>query len=488
MAWVTMPQLGETVAEGTIGRWLKQVGDRVERGEPIVEVVTDKVNAEVPSDVAGVVREILVPEGASAAPGARLALVADVGESAALAGPVAPATAILPAPATLAGEEGSAPDAPTTTEEPAAAEPAPVGEPTPAAGPTPVAEPGGTLQPPALAQPRAAGPPAPPAAPPISFPPGVPDARAGQPGRAGRVTPAVQRLVRENDVDLGDIPGTGTGGRVTVEDVLAFLVRRRLAAGGPEVGLAPPDAAGPAAAAATRGSASAAVPTPSLAALRAPTALTVEADMSGVVALIERSGPAYATQAGIELTPIAFIVKAAVDSLQGLPDVPSSEPAGGSGPRRGRTGRQPGIAVGVTIHGPTSTVHGIVADADRLSLNGVNRALHDLAAGPASGTVRPAGSPGLAGTALLVEDAGSAGALSAIPEVPPGQAVALSAGAILARPVAVESGGGIALGVRRVAVLTAAWDPDLLPAGAVAAFLARVRARLEAVDGGTPIY
>ena len=69
MAWVTMPQLGETVAEGTIGRWLKQVGDRVERGEPIVEVVTDKVNAEVPSDVAGEIREILVPEGASAAPG-----------------------------------------------------------------------------------------------------------------------------------------------------------------------------------------------------------------------------------------------------------------------------------------------------------------------------------------------------------------------------------------------------------------------------------
>ena len=456
MAWVTMPQLGETVAEGTIGRWLKQVGDRVERGEPIVEVVTDKVNAEVPSDVAGEIREILVPEGASAAPGARLALVAEVGESAALAGPVAPTTAVLPAPATLAGEEGSAPDAPAAAGTP--------GEPV-----------------------------APPAVPPVPIPPAVPGARAGQAGRAGRVTPAVQRLARENDVDLGDVPGTGTGGRVTVEDVLAFLVRRRLAAGGPATGSAPPGGAVPGAVAPALGSATASAPAPSQTALRVPTALSVEADMSGVVGLIDRSGRAYATQAGIELAPMAFIMKAAVDSLESLPDVLPGEFAGGAGPDRGGTVRPPGIAVGVTIIGPTSTVRGVVADADRLSVNGLNRALHDLAARATPGTPRLGGSQGLAAAslaaaALFVEDAGSAGALSSIPEVPPGRAVGLSVGAILARPVAVESGGGTALAVRPVAVLTAAWDPNLVPVGAVAAFLAGVRARLEAVDDGTPIY
>ncbi len=476
MAWVTMPQLGETVAEGTIGRWLKQVGDRVERGEPIVEVVTDKVNAEVPSDVAGEIREILVPEGASAAPGARLALVADAGESAALAGPAGPTTAVLPAPATLAGEEGSAPDAPDA-----------------AAEPSPVAEPGGALQPPALVQPRAAAPAAPPAVPPVSIPPAVPGARAGQPGRAGRVTPAVQRLARENDVDLGDVPGTGTGGRVTVEDVLAFLVRRRLAAGALVTGSAPPGGAVPGAGVPALGSAPASPVVPSQTALRAPAALSVEADMSGVVALIDRSGPAYATQAGIELAPMAFIVKAAVESLHGLPDVLRSELAGGSGPDGGGTVQPPGIAVSVAIIGPTGTMRGVVADADRLSVNGVNRALHDLVAGAAPGTPRLGGSQGLAAASLavvslLVEDAGGAGAMSSIPEVPAGRAVALSAGAILTRPVAVESGGGTALAVRPVAVLTAAWDPSLVPVGAVAAFLAGVRARLEAVDDGTPIY
>jgi pyruvate/2-oxoglutarate dehydrogenase complex dihydrolipoamide acyltransferase (E2) component len=433
MAWVTMPQLGETVAEGTIGRWLKQVGDRVERGEPIVEVVTDKVNAEVPSDVAGVVREILVPEGASAAPGARLALVADVGEAAG-----------------LAGEEGS---------------------------------------PPAAA--RLA---APPAAPPVSIPPAVPGARAGQAGHAGRVTPAVQRLARENNVDLGDVPGTGTGGRVTVEDVLAHLVRRRLAAGAPATGSAPPGGAVPGAGAPVLGSAPTSVTVPSRTALATPAALSIEADMSGVVGLLDRSGRAYATQAGIELAPMAFIVKAAVDSLESLPEVLPGESAGGGSPGQRGTVLSRGIVVGVAIVGRTGTVRGVVANADRLSVHGLNRALHDLAAGDTAGDApgtpraRPGGPQDLAGASLVVEDAGGAGAMWSIPGVSAGRAVALSSGAILARPVAVESGGGTALAVRRIAVLTAAYDSNRVRPDAVAAFLAGVRARLEAVSDGTPIY
>jgi len=442
MAWVTMPQLGETVAEGTIGRWLKQVGDRVERGEPIVEVVTDKVNVEVPSDVAGELREILVPEGASAAPGARLALVADAGEAAALTGPVVPTAAVLEVPSTLDGEEGSVPDAP----------------------------------------------PAPPAVPPVSIPPAVPGARGGQAGHAGRVTPAVQRLARENEVDLGDVPGTGVGGRVTVEDVLAHLVRRRLAEGSPATGSAVPGraiagqavprpaVAGPGAPAA--GSAPASVTVLSQTAPRAPTALSVEVDMSGVVALVDRSGSAYATRAGIELAPISFIVKEAADSRDSLP------------------GALQGAAVGVAIVDLTGMRRGVVAGADRLSVHGVNRALHDLAQGDAPGTA-PGDAPGtppsgdsqdFVGASFVVEDAGAGGALSSIPQVPAGVAVALSAGAILARAVAVESGGGTALAVRRMVVLTAAYDSSLVQAGAVASFLAGIRARLEAVDEETPIY
>jgi len=434
MAWVTMPQLGETVAEGTIGRWLKQVGDRVERGEPIVEVVTDKVNVEVPSDVAGEVREVLVPEGASAAPGARLALVVDVGEAAALAGPAAPTAAVLEAP-----------------------RPAPI-------------------------------------------PSAVPGARAGQAGHAGRVTPAVQRLARENEVDLGDVPGTGTGGRVTVEDVLAHLVRRRLAEGSPATGSAVPGraiagqavprpaaagqavprpaAAGPGAPAAGSASASVTVPSQAPRGAAAAAAMSVEVDMSGVVALVDTSGPAYATRAGIELAPMAFMVKAAVDSRDSLP------------------GALPGAAVGVAIVDLTGMRRGVVADADRLSVHGVNRALHDLGPGDAPGTA-PGDAPGtpplgdsqdFVAASFVVEDAGGGGALSSIPALPAGLAVALSAGAILPRAVAVESGGGTALAVRRMAVLTAAYDSSLVQAGTVASFLAGIRARLEAVNEETPIY
>ncbi|HXQ96522.1 MAG TPA: biotin/lipoyl-containing protein, partial [Candidatus Acidoferrales bacterium] len=177
MPRVTMPQLGESVAEGTIGRWLKQVGDHVTKYEPIVEVITDKVNAEVPSPFEGVLSEILVEEGATVPNGAEIAVIQDAGSAA-----VATASQVVATPADAVQ----------------------------AARPTPT---------PAALGPAAPGPPEMPA-------PGGP-----REAYQGPVTPAVRRMARENGVDLADVRGTGHGGRVTRDDVIAFVEARRSGAG-----------------------------------------------------------------------------------------------------------------------------------------------------------------------------------------------------------------------------------------------------------------
>ncbi len=189
-----MPQLGETVTEGTITKWLKQVGDQVAVDEPLFEVSTDKVDSEVPSPVAGVLTEIVVPEGDTVDVGERLAVI---GDGAGAAAPAAPTAAEpVPAPAPAPPAAASPPD-PTPR---AAVTPPPVPVPaTPAAGP-----------------PRA---PAPPSAPPPVATPAPPPAANGD---AGRVTsPLVRRMIAERGLDAATITGTGDGGRITRRDVEA---------------------------------------------------------------------------------------------------------------------------------------------------------------------------------------------------------------------------------------------------------------------------
>ncbi|HEU5307761.1 MAG TPA: biotin/lipoyl-containing protein, partial [Acidimicrobiia bacterium] len=187
-----MPQLGETVTEGTITRWLKQVGDRVEADEPLFEVSTDKVDSEVPAPSGGVVTEILVPEGETVEVGTRLAVVGDAAASPEAASPeVAPAPAAEPSP--------PAPE-PLAPEPPAAAPPPPPPEPAPEPAPEPT-----------------------PAPPPISFEapaePAAPAAPAAAPaaddgGADGLTSPIVRRLVAERGLDVANIQGSGPGGRI----------------------------------------------------------------------------------------------------------------------------------------------------------------------------------------------------------------------------------------------------------------------------------
>jgi 2-oxoglutarate dehydrogenase E2 component (dihydrolipoamide succinyltransferase) len=210
MADVTLPQLGETVTEGTITQWFKQVGDQVNADEPLFEVSTDKVDTEVPSPVAGVVTEIRVPEGETVEVGVVVAVVGS--------------------------DSGAAPAAEAPPAEPAqpAAEPEPEPEPAPAPDPepAPVPEP--------QAAPAEAAPPPPPPAPAPA--PAAPDAALDN----RLLSPVVRRLVNEHGIDPGAITGTGPGGRITREDVMDYIDANGARAAAPAA--APPAAAPPAAA------------------------------------------------------------------------------------------------------------------------------------------------------------------------------------------------------------------------------------------------
>ena len=195
-----MPQLGETVTEGTITRWMKGVGDAVERDEPLFEVSTDKVDSEVPSPAAGVLTEILVPEGETVEVGVKLAVIGDGAASGGQSG----------APAATTAQPAAAPAEPVTPEPAAAAPPPP-----PPPAPTPTAAPA----------------PAPAAA-----------VESDGGGEALLLSPMVRRLLSENGISETEVTGTGAGGRITRDDALRVVEARRAAAVPPPPQAAPPSA------------------------------------------------------------------------------------------------------------------------------------------------------------------------------------------------------------------------------------------------------
>ena len=246
-----MPQLGETVTEGTITRWMKSVGDQVERDEPLFEVSTDKVDSEVPAPAAGVLSEILVPEGETVAVGARLAVIADGPAGTGATGATEPAPAEAPAagappPAAPARAPASAPAAPASppaapVPPPSPAAPVPVPPPSPAAPvpPPPPPPPPGYVPSPA-AVPASPSAPAPAAQARLAPRDGVGAAPAFG-GEGMLLSPVVRRLLAEHAISPLEVAGTGLGGRITREDVLALIDVRR----GPGAGSTPEQAAAP---------------------------------------------------------------------------------------------------------------------------------------------------------------------------------------------------------------------------------------------------
>jgi pyruvate dehydrogenase E2 component (dihydrolipoamide acetyltransferase) len=208
MADVIMPQMGESIAEGTVTKWLKNVGDRVERDEPLFEISTDKVDAEIPSPAAGVLREIRVAPGTTVPINTVVGVIAAEGE----------ATAISPAPPVAPPPPAPAPPAPAPP--PAAPAPPPAAPAPPPAAPAP--------PPAALAAPPAPPAPAPPAplSPPVPEPEKPLSEMTAEELRLVRSSPVVRKIAAEHQVDIRGVPGTGIGGRVTKQDILGHIESR----------------------------------------------------------------------------------------------------------------------------------------------------------------------------------------------------------------------------------------------------------------------
>ena len=475
MAKVTMPQLGESVAEGTIGKWLKQPGDHVDKYEALLEVITDKVNAEVPSPYEGTLTEILVEEGATVPNNAEIAIIAVAGESpdeaAALAKGPSPETSVAEPAHGPAGSD----ERPERTAPPAA--------PAAVAATAAAATPNGRSQPAAAVAAPAIG-----------------DADA-------RMTPAVRRLLREHGLTAAQIVGTGGGGRITREDVLDFVEAART---GRPAGGQPGPGAGPTAPSAAPATPSRlAAPAASLPAgspvafpagadevllpmtqmrrgiaaqmtraLGVPHAYVhMEVDASGLVALREANKRDYQAREGIGLSYVPFVVKACVEALRRYPTFNAHWTDDGILAKRR-------INAGVAVAVDDGLIVPVIRDVDQLSINGLNRAIADVAARARAGKLRL---DDFGGGTFTVDNTGWLGSNLTMPIINVPEVAILTMEAITKRAVVVESPAGDAIAIKPVMNMVLGLDHRANDGAGGAAFLRAVKEWLEAVSPETAI-
>ena len=485
--FIELPQVGESVVEGTIGKWLKRPGDRVERYDPLVEVVTDKVTMEVPSPVAGELLRIIAQEGETVPMGAAIAEVeTSAGDRASAAPP--PADAAMPA----------------TT---AAARP-----PTPVAyllDAQPVGPTGGSAVEARAAEQQIAA--APPATATVTStntntatPPPQADADAARPASSvpaaspHRLSPAVRRLAREHSVDVGRIAGTGIGGRITRNDVLRYLESGAGAAAG---GVAEPSATAPAMPA---GPAIAPTPVPPVSEPAAGTAYDeeriplspvrrmiadamvrsvtqiphawsmVEADITRLVALRRRERDDFRRWEGVNLTYLPFALKAVAASLKEHPTLNASWGEDCIVLKRR-------INLGIAVAAPSGLVVPVLHDADRLSIAGLAHAVADLSGRARAGRLRLSD---VQGGSFTVNNTGALGSILGGPIINHPQAGIITTEAVQQRPVVVSD----AIAIRWMMNLCLSFDHRINDGAEAGAFLQSVKRRLEAMDDDTPIY
>ncbi len=437
---VTMPQLGESVTEGTIARWLKDEGDEVEKDEPLAEVDTDKVNAELPSPVAGKIEKFLVSEGDTVDVGTEIALVA------------------------VAGEEGESPATETPTEEFPAAE----------SEAQPVSEDGAKQH--EVAEARGSG------------SDGRGEVQDAETLRLTRSSPVVRRLAEEHDVDIDEIPGTGIGGRVTKKDIEGYIEEREAeqeAAPAVATTTAAPEA--PSEREHERVSVYEGDRVVELTSIRraiadrmsrskheAPHAWSmVEVDVTGLVALRESRKEEFAEREGTRLTYLPFIVKAVVEGLKEHPVLNSVWDGD-------RIVLRKQINVGVAVDLEDALIVPVIPDADELNILGLARKIDDIVRRARSGQLGP---DDVSGGTFTVNNPGALGSVVSTPIINHPQAAILSAEAVVKRPVVVDD----AIAIRSMMNLEVSFDHRVLDGGAALRFLNAVKRRLEAYGPETSI-
>ena len=507
---VVMPQMGVSVSEGTITRWLKQPGESIALDEPLLEISTDKVDTEVPSPGEGVVAEIRVQEGETVEVGTVLAVIGPAG--AAPAEPETPAEPPAPPPTEEAPQPEPVAEAPT---EPQPAPTAPID--TPSQAPQ-----GAESEIPAVeGQAPAAEPPAPAPAPTVQ-------PQAGGNGKTF-ISPVVARIAAEHGVDPGAVTGSGQGGRVTKKDILAFIesgaaappapapapaapveapapaaAEPAVAPAAPVVPAAPPVTTPPAAAPPPTAPAPVPVqpPTPVIAAgveheepmnamrrgiaehmrrsldTSAHVTSAIEVDMSKVVAARERLKQEYQRSYGVNPTYLAFVTKAAVETLKDWPWV--------NGELRGEkivTRSFVNVGIAVSLEEGKGLIVPVIRNAQDLNLLGIARAIADVAERARTKKLMP---DDVQGGTFTITNPGGYGTFHGTPVISQPQAAILGTYALVKRPWVVQDElGQDVIAIRPMMNITLTYDHRLVDGAYSGGFLRDLRARLEGWDDGS---
>jgi 2-oxoglutarate dehydrogenase E2 component (dihydrolipoamide succinyltransferase) len=457
---VTLPALGESVTEGTVTRWLKQVGDAVAVDEPLLEVSTDKVDTEIPSPVAGTLLEIKVAEDETVEVGAELAVVGS--------GDAAPAKQSAPEPEQPAAEEQKQPE-PEPEPEP---ERQPEPEPEPERQPEPQQEKQPEPQQPAAAQAPATSP-----------------SDGGDRDASSYVTPLVRKLAGQHDVDLSTVTGTGVGGRIRKQDVLDAAKSKQAPAPAAE-----PAAAAPAASGAASGTSAPSV-TPSplrgktepLSRLRkviaarmveslqvsAQLTTVIEVDVTAISRLRASVKDEFAEREGVKLSFMPFFAKAAIDSLKQHPSLNAAIDT-----EKGEVTYYDKENLAIAVDTERGLLTPVIKEAGDLSIAGLARKIADVADRTRNNKITP---DELSGGTFTLTNTGSRGALFDTPIINQPQVAVLGTGAIVKRPVVIDDENlGETIAVRQMVYLALTYDHRLVDGADAARFLTEVKQRLEA--------
>lgn len=470
---VNLPALGESVTEGTVTRWLKNVGDHVEVDEPLLEVSTDKVDTEIPSPVAGVIEEILVQEDETVEVGAVLVRIGD-GSGGGDAPAEEPAAAAEPETATEEAVEDTV--IPSTEADDEAEAPAPVEpEPAPAAQEEKAAPESTPAPAPAAPAPVAAAPAPAPAAPTAAA--AAPAAAPAPSGNAGYVTPLVRKLANERGVDISSVTGTGVGGRIRKEDVLA--------AAEAAAAKSTPTASGPAAPAAAlletsplRGTTAKMSRMRKLIADRAVVSMqstaqltsVVEVDVTKVARFRDRVKGDFLEKTGVKLSFLPFFALAAAEALKAYPVVNATVD--------GDSIVYPDHEnISIAVDTERGLLTPVVKNAEGKNLAQFASEIADLAARTRDNKLSP---DELAGGTFTLTNTGSRGALFDTPVVFLPQSAILGTGIVTKRPVVITADGQDTIAIRSTVYLALSYDHRIVDGADASRFLVAVKNRLEA--------
>jgi len=469
---VLMPQMGESIAEGTIVKWLKKIGDAVQRDEPLLEISTDKVDAEIPAPDAGVLAEILAKEGETVSVNSVIARLAASGEAA------PPAKAEAAAQGAAPVKHGDARVQPV--------------EPLPSIPQTEQPAP----QPPhAAPSPRAAAVQA------------APAAKTEVDGKQGRSSPLVRNIAREHGVNIDEVAGSGVGGRVTKDDILHFIENRKAAPAALSAPAAPVAPAPSLAPVAPVAPAPAPAPAPAvpvqaysvgertsiepMSVMRrriaehmvlsrrtsAHVTTFFEVDFTNIARLRDQEKKSFEERNGTKLTFMPFIIKAVIDGLRVFPVINASLEGE-------NIVYHHDLNIGMAVALDWGLIVPVIKHADALSIIGLARATQDLAGRARNKQLKP---DEVSGGTFSITNFGLFGGYTAAPIINQPQVAILGVGGIHKRAWVVETGDGDAIAIRHIGVLSLSFDHRLVDGATADNFMAHVKKSLETTDFSTLI-